>query len=153
MKKRLGRALTAAAVTLAGTAALTGASAIASGSTGTTIKLGRTTLGQILTTSRGMTIYEFSRDRRNSDRCVKIRGCLATWPAVTTKGRPVAGRGVKASLLGTIKLPSGARQVTYNGHPLYTYVGDFGPRQVDYVGFSMFGGTWDALNAAGKVVK
>jgi hypothetical protein len=58
---------------------------------------------------------------------------------------------VKASLLGSIALPHRtARQVTYAGHPLYTYSGDSGPAQTDYVGVSMFGGAWPALTASGK---
>jgi predicted lipoprotein with Yx(FWY)xxD motif len=60
---------------------------------------------------------------------------------------------VKASSLSTIKLPGGASQVTYAGHPLYLYSGDSGPGETDYVGVSAFGGDWDAINAAGHAVK
>jgi predicted lipoprotein with Yx(FWY)xxD motif len=120
---------------------------------GTTIKLGKTSKGKILTTNGGFTIYEFGRDGKNKDRCVGISGCKGTWPPVTTKAKPVAGSGLKSKLLGTIKLSDGSRQVTYNGHPLYTYISDSGPRQTDYIGVSMFGGTWLALNANGNTVK
>ncbi len=61
--------------------------------------------------------------------------------------------GIKRGLIGTIKLASGVKQVTYAGHPLYTYIGDSGPGDTSYVGFSQFGGTWFALNAAGHAVK
>jgi predicted lipoprotein with Yx(FWY)xxD motif len=71
---------------------------------------------------------------------------------VVTKAKPVAGNGVKASLIGTIKLGS-KRQLTYAGHPLYTYVGDSGPGSTSYVGIKQFGGAWYALNAAGKTVR
>ena len=60
---------------------------------------------------------------------------------------------MRRSLLGTIKLPNGARQVTYAGHPLYTYIGDSGPGDTSYVGVSQFGGRWFALTAAGHIVK
>jgi hypothetical protein len=71
---------------------------------------------------------------------------------VTTSGRPVAGPGVKRSLLGTIKLGR-KTQVTYAGHPLYTYVADTHPAQTSYVNILQFNGRWPALNAAGKEVK
>jgi predicted lipoprotein with Yx(FWY)xxD motif len=136
--------------------AMVGASAgsvLAAVKRGTTIKLERTQAGKILTNSSGMTLYMFERDKRNKDVCVKIRDCLTIWPAVTTKAKPVAGNGVKASLLGTIKLPNGKRQVTYSGHPLYTYIGDSGPRDASYIGTRESGGTWWAVDAAGHVVK
>ena len=63
------------------------------------------------------------------------------------------GQGVKRSMVGTIRLKSGAKQLTYGGHPLYTYVGDSGPGQTSYVNFFQFGGHWPAVNAAGAEVK
>ena len=92
-------------------------------------------------------------DGRNSDRCVKIRECSKTWPALSSSGRPVAGPGVKASLLSTIKLPNGARQVTYAGHPLYLYANASERAETSYVGEEQFGGIWDAVNVAGGTVK
>jgi predicted lipoprotein with Yx(FWY)xxD motif len=147
LKRRFAATLTIAMV------ALTAVAVAATKPRGTTIKLGSTSIGKILTKNSGFTIYIFTRDKKNKDSCVKVSGCTDTWPPVTTKAKPIAGRGVKSSLLGTIKLPSGKLQVTYNGKPLYTYVGDFGPRQTDYVGTPQFGGTWYAIDANGKVVK
>lgn len=69
------------------------------------------------------------------------------------QGQAAAGRGLKARLLGTIKLPNGARQVTYAGHPLYRYSLDSSRAASDYVGANQFGGQWDALNATGHIVK
>jgi predicted lipoprotein with Yx(FWY)xxD motif len=141
-----------ALVALASTA-IAASSATAAAKRGTTIKLGKTSVGTILSTSNGFTVYEFSRDRRNKDVCITISGCASTWPAVTTKAKPVAARGVNARLLGSIKLKNGSRQVTYDGHPLYHYSGDFGPRQTDYVGISASGGTWYGIDAKGRRVK
>ena len=59
-------------------------------------------------------------------------------------------RGLKPSLLGTIALGGGRRQVTYAGHPLYTYAFDSGPAETGYVGATQFGGTWRALSATGR---
>jgi predicted lipoprotein with Yx(FWY)xxD motif len=117
------------------------------------IRLGRTKLGMLVVNHSEFTIYAFTKDRRNHDACQSIRLCLHAWPPVTSAGAPLAGRGVKASLLGTIKLKDGKRQVTYAGHPLYTYIGDTRPRETKFVNILQFNGFWPALNAAGKEVK
>jgi predicted lipoprotein with Yx(FWY)xxD motif len=117
------------------------------------LQLRQTRIGKILVNSRGFTIYAFTRDSRNHDACVKINACVTAWPLVTTSGAPIAGPGVKASLIGTIKPKPGVVQVTYAGHPLYTYAGDSGPGQTFYVNINQFGGRWPALNAAGNEVK
>ena len=66
---------------------------------------------------------------------------------------PLAGPGVKASLIGTIRPKPGLVQVTYAGHPLYTYSLDSSPGETFYVNISQFGGRWPALNASGGEVK
>jgi predicted lipoprotein with Yx(FWY)xxD motif len=116
------------------------------------LQLRHTALGSILVNRAGHTVFAFTRDSRNHDRCALLAGCTGIWPLVTTSGTPALGPGVKRSLVGTIKV-AGARQVTYAGHPLYTYIGDAGPGDTSYVGQSQFGGKWLALNAAGHVVK
>jgi predicted lipoprotein with Yx(FWY)xxD motif len=128
-------------------------SAGASSSRGAKITLEKFKRGKILANGRGFTIYAFTRDTKNHDKCASIKHCLQSWPAVTTHGKPIAGTGVKQSLLGTINVPGVGHQVTYNGHPLYTYVADGGPHQTFYVNFSQFGGRWPGVNAKGKEVK
>ena len=120
---------------------------------GAKVQLQSTSVGMILVNGRGFTLYLFARDTRNHNTCVGIKGCAAVWPALMTSGKPVAGSGVKSSLLGTIKLSGGKQQVTYAGHPLYTYVGDTRPGSTSYVGVRQFGAAWDALSAAGQTVK
>ena len=106
-----------------------------------------------LVNSHGRTLYGFTRDSRNKDRCVTTSGCTSTWPVAASTGKPTAGPGVKSSKLSTITLSNGSRQVTYAGHPLYTYVGDSSAGETDYVGRQQFGGTWLAVNGAGKLIK
>jgi predicted lipoprotein with Yx(FWY)xxD motif len=117
------------------------------------LQLRHTSVGTILVNSRGFTLYAFSRDARNKDACQKIKHCLKIWPALATSGKPIAGRGVHQSLIGTIRLASGARQVTYAGHPLYTYIADTAPGQTFYVNIFQFGGFWPAVNGAGHELK
>ncbi len=147
---------------LAGVLAIAaGGSAIASAQAGaasahasraTEVVLRHTSIGTILTTSSGFTLYEFTRDRADEDSCVKIRGCAQAWPALRTSGQPTAGSGVKASLLSSIRISGGARQVTYDGHALYTYSAD-SRGSTSYVGVDAFGGRWYAVSASGHTVK
>jgi predicted lipoprotein with Yx(FWY)xxD motif len=138
---------------VAGLAVLAVPSVSLAGGSSPTVKLEKTGRGMILSSSRGWTIYMFTRDKGGKNSCVKIRGCSSVWPAVTVKGKPVAGPGVNAKLLGTTTLAHGIKQVTYAGHPLYTYSADGGPHMTSYIGFPEFGGRWYALTAAGHQVK
>jgi predicted lipoprotein with Yx(FWY)xxD motif len=116
------------------------------------LALRHTGVGTILVDRRGFTLYAFTRDGRNRDVCMRISGCLGIWPVVTAGSKPLAGPGVRTSLIGTIAIGGGRKQLTYAGHPLYTYVADSAPGQTEYVGVSQFGGRWPALNAAGGEV-
>jgi predicted lipoprotein with Yx(FWY)xxD motif len=141
----------AALAALAGLALAVPAGAAAKGPA--TVKVSNSSLGKILVNGSGRTLYMFTKDGRGKDRCATIQGCTSVWPPLTTKGKPVARSGAKASLLGTIKLPGGSQQVTYAGHPLYTYSADVMPHETDYVGSPQFGGTWYAVSSAGGKVK
>lgn len=136
--------LTAAAVPLA-SASAAGAPA--------KVSLRKTSLGMILVNRRGHTLYAFTKDSRNKDRCITMSGCPGTWPAMTSAGKPTAGRGVNSSKLSTIKLSNGSHQVTYAGHPLYTYIADSSAGETDYVGARQFGGTWLAVSATGGTIR
>jgi predicted lipoprotein with Yx(FWY)xxD motif len=130
-----------------------GAVPVAHAARATKIQLRNTSVGKILVDGSGNTVYLFTHDKRNRDTCVKISGCTGTWPVLKTKGKPAAGTGVRSSLLGTITLAQGVRQVTYAGHPLYGYAFSAGAGDTSYVGTPEFGGDWDAVSAAGHAVK
>lgn len=140
---------------LLATTALAGAGLAAqtAEATGPTVKVAHTSVGRLLETGGGLTVYMFTADSRNHDRCVSTKGCAGVWPPLTVSGRPVAGTGVNRALLGTITLPNGRHQVTYAGHPLYRYSGDSSPGDTSYIGISSFHGTWYGVNAAGGSVK
>jgi len=79
-------------------------------------------LGTILVTSSGQTLYLDSADKPGHPACTG--GCLSAWPPLKASGTPKASGSVKASLLGTTKIAGGVKQVTYNGHQLYTFASD-----------------------------
>jgi predicted lipoprotein with Yx(FWY)xxD motif len=115
-----------------------------------TIRTSSTNLGRILVDAQGRTVYLFKKDPGTKSAC--SGACATAWPPVVTTAKPAAGSGVKASLLGTTTRSDGKRQVTYNGHPLYLYVGDQGPGDTNGEGSTGFGALWLALSPAGNGV-
>ena len=107
-------------------------------------------LGRILVDGKGITLYDFVKDKRTTSVC--YGACAALWPPLITKGKPVAGRGVRASLLGTTKRKDGKLEVTYGGHPLYYFVTDRKPGQTTGQGVNQFGGPWWVISPAGKEI-
>jgi predicted lipoprotein with Yx(FWY)xxD motif len=140
-------ALAAAAIV-----AVVGAAAALAGGTQTGVKvaLAPSPLGGILVDGKGITLYDFVKDKGRVSSC--YGACAALWPPLITKGKPVAGRGVRASLLGTTKRKDGKLEVTYNGHPLYYFVTDTKAGQTTGQGVDQFGGPWWVLNAAGREI-
>jgi predicted lipoprotein with Yx(FWY)xxD motif len=107
--------------------------------------------GKVLFDGRGVVLYAFTRDRRTS-RC--YGDCAKAWPPYfAPKGSLVVGRGVKRSLLGTVKRRNGRRQVTYAGKPLYYYVGDRRPGQILCQDVFEYGGRWLIVRPSGKLVR
>jgi predicted lipoprotein with Yx(FWY)xxD motif len=115
-----------------------------------TVAVARSPLGRILVDNKGRTLYDFVLDKGTASAC--YGACAALWPPLTTKGKPVAGRGVRASLLGTTKRKDGTLEVTYNGHPLYYFVTDTKRGQTTGQGVSQFGAPWWVLSPAGKEI-
>jgi len=114
------------------------------------VKLAKTRLGTILVDSKGITLYDFVKDKGTTSVC--YGACAALWPPLLTTGKPVAGPGVHASLLGTTKRKDGKLEVTYGGHPLYYFVTDRKPGQTTGQGVNQFGGPWWVLTSAGKEI-
>jgi len=129
----------------------TSSAASATGSLGARVALGKTALGRVLVDARGRTLYLFEKDAHGRSAC--YGACAAYWPPLVSAAKPRPGSGVRASLLGLTKRKDGKRQVTYAGHPLYTYVGDTKARQTTGEGLTDFGGTWDAVAASGRSVE
>jgi predicted lipoprotein with Yx(FWY)xxD motif len=109
-------------------------------------------LGQVLVDSAGHTLYAFSKDSGETSTCEGA--CAKAWPPLLVEGgEPEPSNGATASRLGTITRPDGTRQVTYAGHPLYSYAGDKQPGEANDNGSSAFGGTWSALKGSGAPAK
>jgi predicted lipoprotein with Yx(FWY)xxD motif len=134
--------LAVAALVLLGVA-VAGADPAAPAATGAALKtatIGGTT---VLTNAKGFTLYSFAPDTPASSKC--YGSCAAYWPPVT--GTTAAGRGLPGKV-ATITRTGGSRQLTYNGHPLYTYIGDSAPGQARGNNLNLNGGLWHEVPAS-----
>jgi predicted lipoprotein with Yx(FWY)xxD motif len=108
-------------------------------------------LGRVLIDGRGRTLYLFEKDKHGKSSCAGR--CAAFWPPLIASGKPLATAGAKASLLGTTKRADGRLQVTYNHHPLYSFVKDTSKGLTNGEELDAFGAEWYAISAAGAKVE
>ena len=129
-----------------------GVVAAASGGTGavTVSSMRNAALGKVLVGADGRTLYHTSADKMSLVECTG--SCAVRWPplVISSRVRPIAGPGVTASLLGTVRRSDGRLQVTYRGRPLYRFSGDTKAGDVNGQGV---GGTWHALTPSGTTAK
>jgi len=117
------------------------------GSSKSVVSTAHTSLGTVLVNSKGLTLYLFEGDTSKHLGC--NGKCLKAWFPVTGTG--AASGAAKASELGTVKRGSGT-QVTYGGHPLYTFVGDTKPGQVNGQALKLNGNLWYVVSPSGSAM-
>jgi len=137
-------AVALAAAGVAAAAAVAQQSSAASGS----VNLHKTKLGKVLAGKSGKTLYLFMADKNGKSAC--YGKCASFWPPLL--GKPTAGAGVRAALLGTTKRKDGTKQITYAGHPLYFFKLDKSAGQTNGEGQDFFGGKWYGVSSGGKAV-
>ena len=143
-------AVGAVAAPLAIASASTGAQApVRAAAAQTTVTTHSTNHGKVLATSSGMPLYVYTLDSKHHSACSS--SCAQAWPPLIRHGSLRARGGVKVAKLKTIKR-GGSRQVSYAGHPLYTFVGD-SPGHATGEGVPVNGGTFYVISASGKVIK
>ncbi|MGC9156032.1 MAG: COG4315 family predicted lipoprotein [Ferrimicrobium sp.] len=128
------------------TAKSSNASTITSGATVATSS--SSGYGTILTSKAGQTYYLFTGDTKGKSNCTGA--CAKAWPPVV--GSPAVSGGASSKLVGTITRANGQKQVTYDGHPLYTFASDTGPHQINGEGINAFGGHWYVISPTGKAI-
>ena len=144
-------AIAAAAAVLAacsssGTSAAGGSTSTSSPAAATAGSLKTTTIGgaTVLTNAKGFTLYSFAPDTPTKSNCNGT--CAQNWPPVQG---PATASGVKGTF-GTIKRSDGSAQATFDGHPLYTFVGDTAPGQAKGNGLNAAGGLWHEITTSGS---
>ncbi len=126
---------------LGASAAVAGGSATAAPGALKTVRIGAV---MVLTDANGRTLYWFAPDTAARSAC--YGSCAAYWPPV--KGPAAAGPGVTGKL-SVLTRSDGSVQAAYDGHPLYTYVGDSAPGQANGNGINLNGGLWHEVTASG----
>jgi predicted lipoprotein with Yx(FWY)xxD motif len=123
------------------------AAAATSGATtaGTTLESKKVGGAVLLTNAKGFTLYWFVPDTSTQSKCNGT--CAHYWPPVS--GPATAMAGVKGKI-GVITRSDGAKQATFNGHPLYTYVGDTAPGMAKGNGLNLSGGVWHDIALSGS---
>ena len=116
-----------------------------------TVSAVSSSLGTILADKTGRTLYLFEQDSGRKSACTGA--CAAGWPPLTASGTPTAGSGINAGMLATITRADGKSQVTYNGHPLYTFAGDSKPGDTKGEGANAFGARWFAVSSDGSAIQ
>jgi predicted lipoprotein with Yx(FWY)xxD motif len=148
---RWGRRTAALVLVAAAVASITALAASATVTGGAKVKTRATSLGRIVVNVKGRSLYAFEKDTHGKSAC--YGQCANYWPPLLTRGKPVAGAGVKAALLGVTRRKDGTRQVTYAGHPLYRYTLDTRAGQTTGEGSTLFGAGWDAVAPSGKKIE
>lgn len=116
----------------------TSTSSGASAAGATALKTGSTTLGTVVVDGKGLTAYVFDKDTAGSGMSVCSGQCATQWPAIEARSDHPTVQDVTGTV-GTITGVDGKKQVTLDGHPLYTYAGDSSAGDVTGQGF---GGIW-----------
>jgi predicted lipoprotein with Yx(FWY)xxD motif len=124
------------------------AASSSAGAAAVTVKTARTPLGTIVVDGSGRTLYLWEADTGMRSTC--SGPCAQGWPPLTTKGRAAASDGAQGGMLGTSMRDDGTTQVTYAGHPLYTFVEDKKPGEDNGTDSKAFGASWYPLHPNGQ---
>ena len=101
----------------------------------------------------GRTLYEFEKDKLGAGTSACNGACASAWSPVLSSGAPKPGTGLTASKLTTFQRTGGAQQVSYGGHPMYTFVKDTAPGSTKGQGSHAFGADWYMVGPNGKKVE
>ncbi len=141
----IGAASVVALVLLFVAVAGAGAPAATADSGAAALKTGKVGSVTVLTTAKGLTLYTFAADTTpGKSSC--YGSCASYWPPLT--GTPSAAAGIPGTF-ATITRTDGTKQVTWNGHPLYTYIGDHGPGTATGNNLNINGGLWKEIMVSG----
>jgi predicted lipoprotein with Yx(FWY)xxD motif len=148
----LGAGLLTAACSSSGSSSSSApaSSAAAAAGSGLVITTKSGSAGAFLTDGSGRAVYLWMKDGKDSSAC--DGACAGAWPPVTATGAVSASGGVTMADLSTITRSGGAKQVVYDGHPLYYFSGDSGPGQVSGQGSDAFGAKWWLVDPAGTSI-
>jgi predicted lipoprotein with Yx(FWY)xxD motif len=107
--------------------------------------------GNALVDGAGHALYLFEADNGTTSNC--YGQCAQVWPPMLVGATaPTPSGDVQAALLGTTTRTDGTKQVTYNGHPLYYFMGDKAAGDAHGQGINRFGGGWYVVDPTGNKI-
>ncbi|TMF17897.1 MAG: hypothetical protein E6I33_00830 [Chloroflexi bacterium] len=127
------------------------ATSTAAPAAGVTLGVGHTSLGSFIVDGKGVSLYLFEADKGAKSTC--YGDCATNWPPLVTSGGVAVSGGASMSLVGTTKRTDGTTEVTYNGHPLYYFVGDSKRGDTNGEGVVAFGAGWDVIAPSGMKIE
>ena len=113
------------------------------------MKVASSSAGPIVVDGKGMSLYFFTKDVKDSGKSACVDACLDAWPVFTTTADAPKVDGVTGTV-GTIATPDGKKQVTLNGMPLYYYAQDKAPGDVTGQGVN---NVWYLVSPGGEMIK
>jgi predicted lipoprotein with Yx(FWY)xxD motif len=143
-------ALITTAVALLAAVSITAAVAGPLNGSRASVGVSKSAFGRILVDGRGHSLYVFAMDKGRMSTC--YGACAANWPPFISSAKARVRTGAKQSLIGRTRRMDGRWQVTYHGHPLYTFVKDTAKGQTNGEGLVAFGGEWDLLAPSGAKI-
>lgn len=139
---------TTAAASPAPATSATGTSGSSAPASAAELKTAATSAGQVVVDAKGMSVYLFAKDTKDSGTSACTGSCIAAWPPVLAGSDAPAAQGVTGKV-GTIPTPDGKKQLTINGMPLYYYAKDRAPGDTTGQGV---GNVWYLVNPAGEMI-
>ncbi len=140
-----------AALAVAASAAMTEPAASPADKKRPKLTIVKSGFGRVLANGRGRALYVFTSDDRKTSNC--YGDCARAWPPYVVNSKPRAIDPARPGLVGTTRRSDGRLQATYDGRPVYYYVGDNAPGEVLCQAIEEFGGIWYVIRASGKVVR
>lgn len=117
--------------------------------TGVDLATAETDLGTVVTDGQGTTLYYFTNDEAGTDTSACTGECLEAWPiAVAAGDEPAVDESVTGDV-GTITSPDGEQHLTLDGMPLYYFVQDTAPVDVNGQGVN---GVWYVVAPDGELI-
>ncbi|WP_214316689.1 COG4315 family predicted lipoprotein [Nonomuraea sediminis] len=116
-----------------------------------TVKAAKTKLGEVIVTGKGMTLYHFEKEEDGTPAC--YGPCTGEWKPYITQGKPTATEGAKVDQVSMVARKDGTMQVTYGGHPVYTYADDKKPGDTTGQEKNEFGAEWYAVKTNGQAME
>lgn len=126
--------------------------ALATASSAATLRTAsKAPFGSYLADANGRAVYLFTADQDGVSHC--YGACARAWPPVLVSGKPMAGSGIVAGMLGAHQRRDGTQQVTYHGMPLYYFAGDKTAESTAGQDIDHFGGSWYLVSPKGEKIE